>query len=130
MFKPIVDVRARIYDLQHEDARLTYQQDGQTNAISYKPPRTQADWHAKRAATDAVLNDIGGVVTRVGDETIGEMWSLYDGQDVLNQIDSTFSANVRDHIDRAARRKADQPVHRAVRVIGGEGWRTSAGRAQ
>lgn len=101
MFKPIVDVRARIYDLQQENPLLTYRENGQLNAISYKPPRTQADWHAKRAATDAVLDDVGGVVTRVGDETIGEMWSLYDGQDVLNQIDPTYSENVHRHIERA-----------------------------
>src|SRR5437016_11650666 len=71
------------------------------NAIFQKPPRSVDDWHAKRAATDAVLSDIGGVVTRIGDETIGEMWSLIDGQDVLDEIDSTFSANVKRHIERA-----------------------------
>ena len=27
-------------------------------------------------------------VTRVGDETIGEMWSMYDGQDVLKFLES------------------------------------------
>ncbi|MCW2884753.1 MAG: 4-hydroxyphenylacetate 3-monooxygenase [Streptosporangiaceae bacterium] len=101
MFKPIVDVRARIYDLQHENDLLTYEENGERNAISYKPPRTQADWQAKRAATDIVLDDAGGVVTRVGDETIGEMWSLLDGQDVLNQIDPTYAENVRRHIERA-----------------------------
>jgi aromatic ring hydroxylase len=31
--------------------------------------------------------EIGGVVTRVGDETVGEMWSLKD------QADNTGSAN-------------------------------------
>ena len=59
---------------------------------------TRDDWHQKRAATDAVLNDIGGVVTRVGDETVGEMWSLYDGQDVLNEVDPQFSQNIRNHV--------------------------------
>lgn len=39
-----------------------------------------ASCDAKRAAVKAVLNDIGGVVTWV-DETIGEGWSLFDGQD-------------------------------------------------
>ena len=57
----------------------------------------------KRQATDTVFEDIKGVVTRVGDETIGEMWSLYDGQDVLNEVDPQFSRNIRDHIDRAIR---------------------------
>ena len=35
------------------------------------------------------------IVTRVGDETVGEMWSLFDGQDVLNEIDPPFSENIR-----------------------------------
>ena len=44
------------------------------------------------------MNDIGGVVTRVGDETVGEMWSLYDGRDVLNEIDPRFGDNIAHHI--------------------------------
>ena len=46
------------------------------------------------------MDDVGGVVIRVGDETVGEMWSLYDGQDVLNEVDPQFSENIRRHIDR------------------------------
>jgi 4-hydroxyphenylacetate 3-monooxygenase len=49
----------------------------------------------------AILYDAGGVVTRVGDETVGEMWSLFDGQDVLNEIDPAFSANITQHVRRA-----------------------------
>ena len=40
------------------------------------------------------MHDIGGVVTRVGDETVGEMWSLCDGQDVLNEVDPRFAENI------------------------------------
>ena len=36
------------------------------------------------------MDEMGGVVTRVGDETVGEMWSLYDGQDMLNEVDPRF----------------------------------------
>jgi 4-hydroxyphenylacetate 3-hydroxylase N terminal len=50
-----------------------------------------------------VLNDIGGVVTRVGDETVGEMWSLFDGQDILDEVDPAFSENICRHIDRVVR---------------------------
>jgi len=103
MLKPLVDIRARIYDMQHEaDTRgvLSYQDSGEWNAVANMLPRAQADWAAKRCATDAVLDAIGGVVTRVGDETVGEMWSLYDGQSVLNEVDPQFSANIRTHIDR------------------------------
>ena len=88
-FKPLVDVRARIYDLAHEDVTretMTYVEpdSGDRNPIGPKLPLTKDDWHAKRVAVETVLDDIGGIVTRVGDETVGEMWSLFDGQDVLN----------------------------------------------
>jgi 4-hydroxyphenylacetate 3-monooxygenase len=105
-FKPLVDIRARIYDMAHDpqtrDA-MTYTdtETGEVNAVQQKPPRTREDWDAKRAATDAVLSDVGGVVTRVGDETIGEVWSLIDGQDVLNGINPTYAENVKRHIDLA-----------------------------
>ncbi len=47
-----------------------------------------------------MLEAIGGVVTRVGDETVGEMWSLFDGQDILNEADPAFSENIRHHLDK------------------------------
>jgi 4-hydroxyphenylacetate 3-monooxygenase len=101
MFKPLIDIRARIYDMQHEEgtrALLSYQEDGGWNAVANKLPRTERDWWDKRRATDTVLEAIGGVVTRVGDETVGEMWSLFDGQDMLDEVDPRFSANIRRHI--------------------------------
>ncbi len=103
-FKPIVDVRARVYDMAHE-ARyrdvMTYRDENdEAFCIGYKLPKTQQDWHDKRAAVDAVMNDIGGVVIRVGDETVGEMWSLWDGKDVLNEVDPRFGENIERHIHR------------------------------
>src|SRR6201996_6640402 len=100
-FKPLVDIRARIYNLQHDPATrhlMTYREDGEVHAINNKLPLSQQDWWDKRRATDTVLEDIGGVVTRVGDETVGEMWSLFDGQNVLNEVDPQFSKNIRNHI--------------------------------
>ncbi|HEY1314477.1 MAG TPA: 4-hydroxyphenylacetate 3-hydroxylase family protein [Steroidobacteraceae bacterium] len=102
MFKPLVDIRARIYDMQHEGGTrntLAYLEGDEWHAVANKLPRSAADWQDKRLATDAVLDEIGGVVTRVGDETVGEMWSLFDGQEVLNEVDPQFSANIRTHID-------------------------------
>ncbi len=103
MFKPLVDLRARIYDMQHDPSTkpvMTFKDDaGEEHAIGLKLPHTQKDWQDKRSATDAVFDDIGGVVTRVGDETVGEMWSLYDGQEVLNEVDPRFAENIRRHID-------------------------------
>ena len=112
-FKPAVDARARIYDLAHEAATrdaMTYVDaaSGETCAIGGKLPLDAADWHAKRAAVELVMDDLRGVVTRVGDETVGEMWSLYDGQDVLNEVDPTFAENIRRHVHRTV---LEDPFH-------------------
>jgi 4-hydroxyphenylacetate 3-monooxygenase len=106
-FRPIVDARARIYDMAHEDATrevMSYAdpETGERCPTGPKLPHTKEDWHAKRRAVDTVLDDLGGIVTRVGDETVGEMWSLYDGQDVLNEIDPRFAEHIRLHVRHAA----------------------------
>lgn len=106
MFKPLVDIRARIYDMQHDPKtrqNMTYVESGEKHAVALKLPYTQQDWWEKRRAADTVFNDIKGVVTRVGDETVGEMWSLFDGQDVLNEVDPQFSRNIKAHIDSVIR---------------------------
>lgn len=113
MFKPLVDIRARIYDMQHEAATREVMSwrdpaTGEDFAVGNKLPYEQSDWHAKRRATDTVLDAVGGVVTRVGDETVGEMWSLFDGRDVLNEVDPQFSANIERHIQRVLR---EDPFH-------------------
>ena len=110
--KPLVDIRAHIYDMQHDPRHagvMTHvDAAGEQSAVALRLPRSQQDWHAKRAATDRVLREIGGVVTRVGDETIGEVWSLYDGQDVLNEVDPRFAANIRRHVEKAV---LEDPFH-------------------
>ncbi len=108
MFRPLVDIRARIYDLQHDPdtaPAMTWQDPatGETCAIGLKLPVSQDDWDRKRRAVDLVMWDIGGVVTRVGDETVGEMWSLRDGKDILNEIDPQFSDNIERHVSLAER---------------------------
>ncbi len=102
-FKPIVDARARIYDMAHEPAfrdAMAYSEGGEQFPVSYKLPYTQGDWEAKRRWVDTVLRELGGVVIRVGDETVGEMWSLWDGKDVLNEVDPAWSKNIEGHIHR------------------------------
>ncbi|MFI5718704.1 4-hydroxyphenylacetate 3-hydroxylase family protein [Nocardia sp. NPDC051750] len=112
MFAPIVDIRARIYDLAHEpgsqDVMSYVDSAGERNSVANKLPLSQQDWHDKRTAIDLVLDEARGVVTRVGDETIGEMWALYDGQDVLNEVDPRFAENIRNHVHRAV---SDDPFH-------------------
>ena len=105
--KPIIDARARIYDLAHEQNTrevMSYvdAESGERCPVGAKLPLTKEDWYRKRAAVDTVFDDLGGIVTRVGDETVGEMWSLFDGQDVLNEINPAFSEHIRHHVQYAA----------------------------
>src|SRR5690606_38657853 len=97
---------ARMFDMQHDPATadiLSYQENSERNSIFNRLPRTQQDWHDKTRAVDTVLKDVGGVVTRVGDETVGEVWSLYDGREVLAEIDPRFADNTTHHIGRILR---------------------------
>ena len=99
--KPIIDVKARMYDMAHESAYqndLTYTEGTERHSTFYRPPREQKDWQDKLTAVNHVMKDIGGVVTRVGDETIGEMWSLMDGRDILAEIDPRFADNIDRHV--------------------------------
>ena len=102
--KPVIDVRSRIYDMQHDpdtQKQTTYEENGERFAIGLRLPYEKKDWQDKRDAVDLVMHDIGGVVTRVGDETIGEMWSLWDGKEILNEIDPSFAENIEKHIHTA-----------------------------
>lgn len=106
-FKPIVEAKARMYDINH-DARLKETttvrlEDGDVVCRAYKLPKRKEDLAGIRTYVETVLDELGGVVYRVGDETIGEMWSLYDAQDRLNQIDPTYAENIKRHVDRVAR---------------------------
>ncbi|MBJ3775754.1 4-hydroxyphenylacetate 3-hydroxylase family protein [Acuticoccus mangrovi] len=107
--KPIIDIKARMFDMAHDGefaSALTYAEDNELHSIFNRPPRETKDWDDKRVAIDHVMKDIGGVVTRVGDETIGEMWSLMDGRDVLASIDPRFA----DNIDRNIRKVIEKDV--------------------
>ncbi|MGH7154962.1 MAG: 4-hydroxyphenylacetate 3-hydroxylase N-terminal domain-containing protein, partial [Acetobacteraceae bacterium] len=77
MFRPLVDIRAHIYDMAHDDRFrriMTYVDEaGDTHAIANRLPTTQQDWHDKRQAVETVLDEIAGVVTRVLDEMVGEL---------------------------------------------------------
>ncbi|WP_408008569.1 4-hydroxyphenylacetate 3-hydroxylase family protein [Pseudalkalibacillus sp. A8] len=106
-FKPIVDIKARMYDMAQEpefkDTLTTRLTDGEIVSRAYKIPEEKEDLAAIRNHVETVLDELGGVVYRVGDETIGEMWSLYDAQDKLNEIDPSYAKNIKYHIDRVAR---------------------------
>lgn len=99
--RPIIAAKARMYDLHHEAASarsLTFTDADGTHSLLQAPPLTREDWQKKWDGVDLVLRDLGGTVTRMGDETVGEMWSLADGRDVLAQIDPRFAGNIDRHI--------------------------------
>jgi len=92
-----------MYDMAHEPAWaeiMSYREASERCSILLRPPTEKAHWHEKWRAVDAYLMDIRGILTRVGDETVGEMWSLYDGRNVLNEIDPCFGDNIDRHIRR------------------------------
>jgi len=99
-----------MYDMAHEPASaeiMSYCEPAPAKAggsercsFLVRAPTEKAHWHEKWRAVDAYLKDIRGILTRVGDETIGEMWSLYDGREVLNEIDPRFGENIDRHIRR------------------------------
>lgn len=103
-FKPIIDARARVYDMAGEDAFrgvLTYTNGSDERCVTVnKLPMSTRDWYDKWRCVDAQLRELGGVVTRFGDETVGELWSLYDGKDVLDEVDPRFGENITRHIQR------------------------------
>ena len=57
---------------------MTYHEDDETYAIGLKLPYSKQNWHRKRVATDLVMDDVGGIVTRVGDETVGAGGKILD----------------------------------------------------
>src|SRR5260221_12624783 len=70
--KPIVDIRARIYDMAHEQGSkeiMSYRDaaTAEENNIGYKRPHAKEAWHAQRLAVDTVMKDIKGYAIRVGD---------------------------------------------------------------
>jgi aromatic ring hydroxylase len=55
--KPIVDIRARMYDIQHEAGHapvLTYAENDARHSIFNRLPREQKDWHDKWGAVEAL----------------------------------------------------------------------------
>mgnify|MGYP000427179270 CR=1 FL=1 len=50
-FKPLVDIRARIYDMQHEEKTqeiMTYEENGERFPIGLRLPFEKKDWDDKR----------------------------------------------------------------------------------
>lgn len=103
-FQPMIDLRADLYDIQHlpeNTGILTYKEDGKDTAIAHKMPFSQSDWWAKRRASDHLMNKAGGVLTRTGDDIVGELWSLYDAKNELSDVEPDFADNIQAHMKKA-----------------------------
>jgi 4-hydroxyphenylacetate 3-monooxygenase len=97
-FRPAIDLRARIHDMQFAPATrdlMVFYQDGDQVSVTAALPCSQRDWWAKRRATDLILDAAGGIAFRIGDDTMGEVWSLHDAEDELNSIDPQFAPNIK-----------------------------------
>src|SRR5262252_5402359 len=54
-FKPVVDLKARMYDMAHEPAWaeiMSYREDNERFSILLRPPTEKAHWHEKWHAID------------------------------------------------------------------------------
>ena len=102
-FRHAVDLRARIYDMAHEEryaATMTYADEGGTHAITNLGPRSKDDWRQKRDWVRLVMQDVGGLALRMGDETVGALWSLLDGREMLDAVDPRFGENIAKQVER------------------------------
>lgn len=102
-FEPYLAMRIQLYDMHHDPAIqhiLAYNEGGEWNKISTRLPHTQGDWWDKRRAGDTIFDRLGGMLSWTGDEPAGEIWSLFDTQDLLNDIDPQYGESLRNHIER------------------------------
>ena len=65
-----------MYDMAHEPAWteiMSYREDNERLSVLLRPPTVKAHWHEKWQTIVTDLNDICGILTRVGDENVGAM---------------------------------------------------------
>lgn len=108
---PIIRARASIYDLIREDeARLSsdpgaadaplarIDADGEARSTFLVRPRRKEDWYDKWEAHDRLSAAVGGLFSRLGDDNLGEMWSLVDETGRLAELENTFPENAKRHL--------------------------------
>jgi len=107
---PIIQRRAEVYDaVRADEAKLRADpdaeaplakadQDGEARSALLVRPRSKEDWYAKWAAHDEISHQVGGLFSRLGDDNLGEMWSLTDERDRLAALEKAFPENVERHL--------------------------------
>ena len=89
-FRQRVDVRAGTGATQHNPSTspvMAYHDEaGDAPAVGLKLPHSRDRWAANRAATDAVVDDIGGVVSRAGDDFATPLAVVNDAAGLADRI--------------------------------------------
>lgn len=107
---PIIQARADVYDMVRGDedrlrenpsapvALAKTDQDGEARNTLLVRPRQKEDWYAKWEAHDEISRRVGGLFSRLGDDNLGEMWSVTDERERLEGLDNAFVDNVERHL--------------------------------
>jgi 4-hydroxyphenylacetate 3-monooxygenase len=106
-FRPMVDARAHVYDMQH-DARfapaMTWMPEGATTLapIGVRPASQPAHLTEQRHWIELVTRELGGVVNRIGDSPLSNLCMLVDGAPVLGATTQQFMPNIARHMQRVS----------------------------
>lgn len=102
---PIIDQRATFYDRVKEEAdthpshtELSSETPQGRIATLLERPVTKDVWYKKWRAHDLLSSHVGGIFSRLGDDNIGEMWSIVDEIPKLESLDNTFVNNIKSHL--------------------------------
>ncbi|HWM33614.1 MAG TPA: 4-hydroxyphenylacetate 3-hydroxylase N-terminal domain-containing protein [Pseudolysinimonas sp.] len=109
---PVIRTRAELYDLAQEEAKQAgtdavlshvHPDSGEPETILFKRPLEKTDWYAKWRANDMISAEVGGLFSRLGDDNVGELWSLLDERPKIEPLEKTFTDNIERHLRRVER---------------------------
>ena len=107
-FKPIVDAKARMYDMAQEPAHaatMVFERDGEPFSILLRPPTEQAALAREMARAGRLFRRYPGR-RHPGRRRDGRRDVVaLDGRDVLNEIDPRFGDNIERHIQPRPRER-------------------------
>jgi len=106
-FQPMIDAIGQIYDLhrdnRYRDTFVYSLPSGEPASRFYKLPTEREDVRNRRLFTSTVLNEVGPVMDRFGDETVTPLFVLSDRRQLLDGFDKAYAQNVDRWLDRLQR---------------------------